>query len=232
MPTPAPFSPFKLAVTGLYILAWPALIMFLSGDCRWREGWIFCAWFTAMSFANTAWLYLKDPALLAERYRRPGTGGQSGRDFVTVAFIMLGFLSWLVLLPLDARRFHWSPPAPLGVEVAGAVLLAPAWFFLFRAFADNTYASGLVRIQKEREHRLVSTGVYAIVRHPMYLGAVLMFVGGALLTGAAAALGVAVANTLILVVRIGDEERLLGRDLPGYDAYRQKVRYRLLPYLW
>jgi protein-S-isoprenylcysteine O-methyltransferase Ste14 len=185
-----------------------------------------------MCVSIIAWLYRNDPALLAERYRRPGTGGQSRRDQIIVYIVMLGFLAWIVLMPLDARRFHWTPPLPLAAKLVGGALLGVSWFFLFRACTDNPFASALVRIQSERAHRVISTGVYGLVRHPMYLGGLLMFIGGPLLTGAASALAAAVVMSPLLVMRIIDEERLLAAKLPGYDDYRGGVRYRLLPFVW
>jgi protein-S-isoprenylcysteine O-methyltransferase Ste14 len=232
MPTPTRASSLKLILTTLSLVLWPALILFLAGDWRWPEGWIFGGWFLAMCFSTIAWLYRKDPALLAERYRRPGTGGQSRRDQIIVYLVMLGFIAWIVLMPLDARCFHWTPPLPLAVKVIGGALLAASWFFLFRSLTDNPFASALVRIQSERGHRVVSTGVYRLVRHPMYLGGLLMFVGGPLVTGAASALATALALSPLLVVRIIEEESLLAAELPGYDDYRGRVHYRLIPFVW
>jgi protein-S-isoprenylcysteine O-methyltransferase Ste14 len=232
MTAPVRVSPFALFLTALYLLAWPALVFVLAGNWRWPEGWMFGVWFLGMCASTLGWLYRHDPSLLAERYRRPGTGGQSRRDLIIVVLLILGFVLWIVLMPLDAVRFHWTPPQPDAVKAAGLVLLAAAWFLLFRALTDNTYASPLARIQRERGHHVVSTGVYALVRHPMYLGAILMFVGGPLLTGAASALLLAAALSILIAVRIGGEESLLVRELPGYDAYRHRVRYRLLPFVW
>ena len=225
-------SPFRLLSTVLYLLIWPVTMLFLSGDWGWIEGWIFGGWFVSVSAAAIAWLYLKDPALLAERYRRPGTGAQSPPDRVIVALLVIGFMGWVVLMPLDGRRLHWTPALPPAVRIVGGALLALAWFFLFRSFTDNTYLSPLVRVQTERKQRVVSTGVYGFVRHPMYLGASLMFVGGSLLTGAATALALAIALVALLAVRITVEEKLLARELEGYDEYRRRVRYRLLPLVW
>src|SRR5262245_47060846 len=228
---PVPSLP-KVILATLSLAVWPALILLIAGDWRWPEGWVFGGWFLAMCISTIAWLYRNDPALLAERSRRPGSGGQSRRDQVIVYLVMLGFLAWIALMPLDARRFHWTPPLPLAVQVIGGALLLVPWFFLFRAVVDNPYASALVRIQSERGHRVVSTGVYGLVRHPMYLGGILMFVGGPLLTGAAWALAAAAVLSPLLVVRIAEEERLLAAELPGYDDYRRRVRYRLVPFLW
>ena len=111
MPTPP--SPLKLILSTLSFLLWPALILFLAGDWRWPEGWIFGGWFLAMCVSIIAWLYRHDPALLAERYRRPGTGGQSRRDTLIVYLMMLGFIAWMVLMPLDAGLGS-SPDRGLG----------------------------------------------------------------------------------------------------------------------
>lgn len=225
-------SPFKLAAAALYIVAWPALLFVVAGDAHWLEAWIFTAWFLTLCATVVAWLYLNDPALLAERYRQPGSGGQKGDDRVVVYAIAVGFASWIVVMPLDARRFGWTPPLPVGVKVAGGGLLLASAFLLFRSFRDNTFLSPLVRIQNERLQRVVTTGVYGFVRHPMYLGAALMFVGAPLLLGSAVGVLVAAAMTLLLAFRIGSEERLLVAELDGYAEYREKVRYRLLPFVW
>jgi protein-S-isoprenylcysteine O-methyltransferase Ste14 len=230
--TADPVSPLKLAGAGLYIAAWPALVFVVAGDWRWLEAWLFAGWFLVLCATVIVWLYLKDPALLAERYRRPGTGGQKRRDQVIVYAIAVGFASWIVLMPLDARRIRWTPPPPAGLKAAGGTLLVASALLLFRSFRDNTFLSPLVRIQTEREQRVVSTGVYGFVRHPMYLGAVLMFVGTPLLLGSAAGLLLGAAMTLLLAFRIAGEERALADELEGYAEYRQKVRYRLLPFIW
>ena len=127
-------------------------------------------------------------------------------------------------------RVDPGPP----VALPRAVGLAPGRLALlfFRAFRDNTFLSPLVRVQSERRQRVVSTGVYAFVRHPMYLGAVLMFVGAPILLGSALGLVVAAAMTALLAGRILIEERVLVRELDGYAEYRETVRYRLIPFLW
>ena len=225
-------SPLKVILTALNLVVWPALVLLLGGDWRWPEGWMFAGWFLAMCLSTLIWLYRHDPALLAERFRRPGSGGQDRGDAILLYLVIVGFVAWIVLMPLDARRFRWTPPPPLPVEVAGGVLLAVSWLLFFRAFVENTFLSPLVRVQTERQHHVVSTGVYGWVRHPMYLGAILMFVGGPLVTGAASALAVGVALSPLLAVRAVREETLLARELSGYDDYRRRVRYRLLPFVW
>jgi protein-S-isoprenylcysteine O-methyltransferase Ste14 len=211
---------------------WPTLQLWLSGDWRWVEGWVFAIWFVALCTASIGWLYRKDPALLAERYRRPGGGGQSRGDELIVYGLLLGFIAWIALPPLDARRFGWTPRLPPWIEASGGALLLAAAFFFFRSFTDNPYLSPLVRVQTERRHQVVSTGVYGVVRHPMYLGASLMFVGGPLLLGSAYGVLLGLALVLLLVLRTAGEEKVLARELEGYEAYRARVRYRLLPRVW
>jgi len=228
----------KAIITGLMltaalvgILGFAALLLWLSGDWRWAEGWIFDAWWVSFIAATLLWLYYKDPALLAERMRLPGTGGESRADMAILIGIKVGFLAWIVLSALDVR-FGWMPRLPLWCEVCGGILLFGGNFPVLRAFADNTYASQLVRIQSERGQHVIDTGVYGFVRHPMYLGASLWFVGGALLLGSVCGLLVGLATVGLIILRIFGEEKLLARDLEGYQAYREKVRYRLVPRVW
>ena len=227
-----PVTRTRLFATAAYVLVWPVLQLWLSADWWWVEGWLFGLWFLAVCAACIAWLYRRDPALLAERYRRPGTGGQSRADEFIVYVLLFGFMAWIVLPPLDAHRFGWTPRMPAWVEGSGAVLLLGAAFFLFRSFSDNPFLSPLVRVQPERRQRVVSTGVYGLVRHPMYLGASLMFVGGPALLGSAWGLLLGLGLVLLLIVRIVGEEKLLARELNSYESYRANVRYRLLPYIW
>jgi len=224
----------RVAASALYVIVWPALLLVLGGDARWLEGWLFSGWLVGVYATVTVWMHVNDPALMAERRRSasksPGRAEQQDRRLVLLLF--LGFVVWIVLMPLDARRFGWAPPLPWPVRASGAAVLLLSAFFLFRAFHDNTFLSGVTRVQSERKQHVVTTGVYAFVRHPMYLGMVLMFTGAPLLLGSGAGLVVAAALTLLLAFRITREERLLGDELEGYEDYRRQVRYRLVPRVW
>jgi protein-S-isoprenylcysteine O-methyltransferase Ste14 len=232
MPPPNAVSASKLAGAGLYVAALPAVMFLLAGDARWIEGWLFAAWFIGVCALQIVWLYRKDPALLAERFRRPGSGGQGQWDRIWVYLMQLSFTAWFVIMPLDARRFGWTPPFAVWVRVVGSALLLASSVLTFRAFRDNTFLSALVRIQTERKQRVVSTGVYGFVRHPLYLGAVFLFIGAPLLLSSMVGLATAGLMIVLLAVRIPREERLLTNELEGYAEYRRKVRYRLLPFLW
>jgi protein-S-isoprenylcysteine O-methyltransferase Ste14 len=222
----------KVVFAFLYILIFPALLLLLSGDLFWPAGWIFSVWFILLCFSTILYLYRKDPALLEERFRKPGTGKQEGWDRPVVMGLVIGFATWIVIMPLDARRFGWSPAFPLWLNVLGGAGLAGSFFLFFRSYTDNTFLSPLVRVQEDRSQRVVSTGVYGFVRHPMYLGGILMFAGAPLLLGSYYGLLAGLALTLLLMARIRGEEAMLARELEGYREYMQKVRYRLVPLLW
>jgi protein-S-isoprenylcysteine O-methyltransferase Ste14 len=222
----------KIIFAVVYILIFPILILFLSGDWFWVEGWIFDVWFLVMCFTVIAYLYRNDPALLTERYKKPGTANQKGWDRYFIYGLVVGFFAWIVIMPLDAKRFSWTSAFPVWLQAAGGILLILSFFLFFRSYKDNTFLSPLVRIQKERKHKVVSTGVYSFVRHPMYLGAALLFVGTPLLLSSVFGLIVGFLMILLLAARIVGEEKMLVSELEGYSEYRKKVRYRLLPYIW
>jgi protein-S-isoprenylcysteine O-methyltransferase Ste14 len=135
-------------------------------------------------------------------------------------------------MPLDAKRFGWSPAFPPWLNILGGPLLVGSFFLFFRSYTDNTFLSPLVRIQEDRMQRVVSTGVYGFVRHPMYLGAILMFVGAPLLLGSLYGIPAGIALIILLMARILGEEAMLIRDLEGYREYTRNVRYRLFPFIW
>ncbi len=222
-------------IIGLQLVAAAAfflgLVLWLSGDWHWVEGWIFGVWWVSFAAFVLLWLRYRDPALFAERFRLPGSGGESRSDLAILIGLKVCGLAWLVVPALDVR-FGWTPRLPLWSEVCGGILLLVGSFPFFRAFTDNTFASQLVRIQSERGQHVIDTGVYGVVRHPMYLGASLAFIGGALLRGSVSGLLLSLPMVGLIVVRIFGEEKLLARDLEGYRAYREKVWYRLMPHVW
>ena len=225
------FSRLILVAAPVGALGLAALMLWLSGNWRWVEGWIFGVWWLSFMATLVLWLHYKDPALLAERLRMPGSGGESRTDMAILIVMKVCFLASIIVPALD-MRFVWTPRLPLWSEVCGGILLLGGSFFMLRALADNTYASQLVRIQTERGQHVIDTGVYGFVRHPMYLGGSLMFVGGPLLLGSVCGLLAGLAAVGFLILRIFGEEKLLASDLEGYRAYCEKVRYRLIPHFW
>lgn len=214
------------------ILIFPVVILFLSGNWLWLEGWIFSFWFDVMVLSNMIYLYLHDPALLAERSKAPGSDNQKKWDkyLLTGAYLMA--LVWFIIMPLDAKRFGWSPYFPVWLEVLGGVALLPSLYLIYRATVENTFLSTLVRIQTERKQQVISTGVYGFVRHPLYLGCLLMLLGAPLLLGSIYGLIIGLIALIVLVGRIIGEEKMLVNELEGYEDYKQKVKYRLVPLVW
>lgn len=213
-------------------IIFPGAILLLAGDWRWVEGWLFSLWFVAMLLSNIIYLYRNDPDLLAERSKMPGGDNQKSWDKILLSLIYVVAIVWLVILPLDAKRFGWSPEFPVWLKVIGGIALLPALYFIFRATAENTFLSTRVRIQSERKQRVISTGVYGIVRHPLYLGCMLMMLGAPLLVGSLWGLIITVLGMGILVGRIVGEEKMLNEELEGYPEYKTQVKYRLIPFIW
>jgi protein-S-isoprenylcysteine O-methyltransferase Ste14 len=214
-----------------FVLGFPILLLLLSGDGRWVEGWIFIIWHISLTLSCLRYLYRYDPELLVERFRKPGKSPKKRRQPSRYALPIL-FWTWIVIIPLDAKRLGWSPDFPLWMQSLGGLALVPAFFFCYRSFTDNTFLSPLVRIQSERKQHVISTGVYRFVRHPMYLSAICLLLGTPILLGSVLGILLGVIGSLVLVGRIIGEEKMLLKELEGYHAYTQKVRYKLIPFIW
>lgn len=228
--TTVPLS--KMVGSLLYLLLLPAILFVLAGDWRWPEGWTFSVIFTLMCFATLIYLYFYDPELLKERYGSPFQESQKRWDKVLLSLFLFECIVWFAIMPLDARRFHWSPEFPLWARFAGAILLILSSVFLFEALRENTFAAPVVKMQKERGQKVISTGLYAIVRHPMYTGATLLFVAAPLLLGSLYGLTIGFVLTLTIAVRSVGEEAMLKQELEGYREYMKKVKWRLIPFVF
>ncbi|MGZ3322898.1 MAG: methyltransferase family protein, partial [Xanthobacteraceae bacterium] len=152
-------------------------------------------------------------------------------DKVFMATVFVLWTGWLVLMALDAVRFGWSQ-MPVWAQALGAVLIALCMYVACLTFRENSYAAPVVKIARERGHRVVSSGLYAYVRHPMYAGALLFFIGTPLLLGSWFGLAAAPMLVVVLAARAVMEERMLAEELPGYRDYATRVRYRLVPGVW
>jgi protein-S-isoprenylcysteine O-methyltransferase Ste14 len=215
-----------------YLFLFPAILFLLSGDWNWTEGWIFTIWFLSISIIAIIYLHYKDPALLKERFQKPGAANQKRWDKYFVFLLNIVVLTWLVIMPLDAKRFLWTTNFPFEIKIAGFIFLILAFFFLLRSYTDNSFVSPLIRIQEERKQKVVSTGVYGFVRHPMYLGGILWILGTPMLLGSLYGLLVGFLLTLMIIGRIFGEEKMLVRELEGYNEYMKKIKWRLLPFIF
>ncbi len=217
-------------IAGMFVVFGVALFV-AAGTVRWAAGWIFLALFFGFTVALSGWLLDHDPALLVERQTGIGKPDQKTWDKAFFGIAAALFVSWLVLIPLDAVRFGWSH-VPAWLQAAGAGLLSGSFYFFFLTFRENAYLSPAVRVQAERGQTVVSTGPYAVVRHPMY-GTVIIFVAGAtLLMGSWYGFVPGVLVVVATAVRAVAEERTLRRELAGYAEYMTRVKYRLIPYVW
>ncbi len=214
---------------GTYLVFGLALFL-AAGTVAWLSGWVFLILFLGFTIGVTQWLLRHNPELLKERMTGIGKPNQPIWDKVFFVAVEVCFLAWLVLMPLDAVRFHWSQ-MPGWLQVVGAVLLLCSFYLFFLTFRENPYLSPAVRLQTERGQRVISTGPYHYVRHPLYAGVIPFVVGTTFLLGSWYGL-----LGLILVVGIAfraiQEERMLQQELPGYDAYMARVKYRFIPYVW
>lgn len=208
-----------------------ALPLFLAaGTIAWPAGWIFLVLYFSFALAITLWLFRYNPSLLKERMTvtRPD---QKAWDKVWLVLMYVILIIWLVLMPLDAVRFHWSQ-MPLFLQVAGTIILLCSFFLFFITFRENSYLSPMVRVQRDRGQTVVSTGPYHYVRHPMYAAALLFLLGTTLLLGSWYGLLWGLILVGMIAGRAILEERTLQKELEGYDAYMAQVKYRLIPYIW
>ncbi len=214
---------------GSFLLVLAVGLFLPAGDIRWAKGWLFLLVFLGLMAAAIAYLWRTNPDIFVARGRiRPGT---KRWDKVLVLFLLLSFLSIFPVAGLDAGRFHWSG-VPLGLVVLGYVLLCWGFSLSTWVYRVNKFAEPTVRIQTERGHKVIDTGPYTIVRHPLYSGALLMYAGTPLALGSFWAVIPAAVCALTLVVRTVLEDRTLREELEGYKEYTGRVHYRLIPGIW
>jgi protein-S-isoprenylcysteine O-methyltransferase Ste14 len=222
----------KMIVQSLVFAIVVGLLLFLpAGTLAWPQAWAFMALFIACSEATGLWLRKTDPALLAARMKSPLSAEQRPRDRAIITAILAGLCAWVVFMALDARRFGWSY-TPLWAQVLGAALILWAFYGWAGVLKANSFAAVTVQLQQERGQTVISTGPYAVVRHPMYAYALLFMIGVPLLLGSLwGLLGLALFIPL-LAARLLGEEAMLRDGLSGYREYAAKVRWRLVPGVW
>lgn len=209
-------------VVFMLLLFWPA------GTLDYWQGWAFLGVFAVVSLVPTLYLGRVDPATVERRmHAEPAAESRPVQKAVVVG-IVVSFGAMLVVSALD-RRFGWST-VPAAVCVLGLVMVAVGLGMSMLVVIQNRYAAANIVVEKDQP--LVTTGLYGIVRHPMYSGSVVMMIGMPLALGSYWALLVTVAALLLLVIRIVDEEKMLAQELAGYRDYMQKVHYRLVPLAW
>ena len=206
-----------------------ALVLFLpAGDIRWWKGWLFVLVFLVLMIAQTCYLWFGNAAVLAARSKV--WAGTKAWDKVLIRLVRLSLIAIFVVAALDCR-YHWS--------VAPLYLIAPGYVLLVFGVAMSTWAQGVnkfaelgVRIQTERRQKVVDTGPYAFLRHPLYLGAFFLYGSIPLTLGSNWALIPAAVAALVCLVRTEWEDRSLRQELDLYKEYASRVRFRLIPGVW
>ena len=212
----------------LWVVGLGALLLLPAGTLRWPAAWAYLAATAALGLTGGLWLARVDPGLLEERMRPMMQEGQPAADKTFMLVFGFAALAWFVIIGLD-HRWH-GRTLPLALEAAGFLLFLAACLLMLRVIRENTFAAPVVKVQAH--HRVISSGPYAFVRHPMYSGIMLFFFGVPLLLGSWWGVAIAPVFAVLFAIRARIEERALVEGLPDYADYAERVRYRLVPGLW
>jgi len=216
-----------LSLSGLAVVM--ALLLFIpAGTVSYWHAWVYLSIFIGASLLITRDLIRRDPALLERRMSAGPFAEKRAAEKVIMSFTSLGFIAVLVVPALD-HRFHWST-VPIAVVVVGDLFVTIGLYFTYLVYRENPFSSATIEIAEDQ--RVVSTGPYAIIRHPMYASGILYMVGTPLALGSYWGLVPLAAVAPFLMWRLFDEERLLAAKLPGYAEYQHRVRHRLVPFVW
>ena len=217
--------------SAVWLVFMAALLFVPAGRLDWSGGWIFLAAFAISAVALGGWLAHHDPALLRARMGPLVQRGQKAWDKAFMITFLVLWHAWLVLMALDAGRWRWST-VPAWLQAVGAIGFVLCMILCYFTFRANSYAAPVVRIQRERGQQVISSGPYRYVRHPMYGGALCLFVGAPLMLGSWLGLATAPLLVVLLATRAVLEERTLAEELEGYRDYAARVRYRFVPLVW
>ncbi|HYL62317.1 MAG TPA: isoprenylcysteine carboxylmethyltransferase family protein [Candidatus Methylomirabilis sp.] len=199
---------------------------------NWWRAWVVVAVALLGTIGSLVSLSRASTGLLEERLKLPVQKGQPVADRFVLILLFATYFGLLVFIPLDVFRLHlMSKPGTIASRL-GLVLFLVGFWIAHRSLRENAFAAPVIKHQEERKHAVVDTGVYSILRHPMYLGGVILVVGLPLWLESYAGALLAAVPMAVLAARILIEERFLRRELAGYEAYTQKVRFRLIPYVW
>lgn len=206
-----------------------ALLMLPAGTLYWPRAWIFLA---VVAAACTLSVFALPEDLLNERYKAPVQHGQPLADRIVLIAFVASFAAAVILIPIDVFHLHLMRPPPGLLSLFGLALFAAGWWLIAAALRANAFAAPVVKLQEERGQRVIDTGPYAVVRHPMYSSVVPLLLGMALWFGSYAAAIAAIVPAALIAVRVVFEEKFLRRELPGYEQYATRTRFRLIPFVW
>ena len=221
----------RLVLQSIVLFALIAAALFISaGTARWVEGWLFFGLFLVFFESVSLWLFRVNPSLANERMKLGGSNQQRW-DRILFPVMFISPLAWLVVSSLDAVRFRWSH-VPFQLQIIGGVLLLFSFSLFFLTFRENSYLSPLARVQRDRGQKVISTGPYAVVRHPMYAAFIPFMIGTPLMLGSWLGVAFGILFMTLPARRAVLEERMLLQNLEGYAEYMKRVKYRLIPHVW
>ncbi|HTO67128.1 MAG TPA: isoprenylcysteine carboxylmethyltransferase family protein [Bradyrhizobium sp.] len=223
-------SLYRRSFIGLLVLfvVMASLLFAGAGTFRYWQAWSFLAIYFAAACAMTVYLIRNDPALAARRMSGGPWAEREPAQRIIMSLASVGFIG-LILVPAIDHRLAWSSLA-LDAVLIGDGLVLLGWLGIFFVFRENSFSSATIEVSANQ--RVISTGPYAFIRHPMYAAGLVMLFGIPIALGSAWGVLVVVAIVPALVWRLVNEEHFLARNLPGYRAYRDRVRYRLVPLIW
>ena len=211
------------------LVALLAVFLFLPGwSFNYWQAWVFLIVFAISVFLITLFFLKKDPRLIQSRLKAGPVAEQQKSQKIIQAVASIFFILPFITASID-HRLGWSK-VPTWAVLLGDVLVALGLYIVFLVFRENTFTSATVEVQDEQ--KVISTGPYAVIRHPMYSGAFIMLMGIPLALGSWPALIFVFLLFAAIVWRLLEEEKFLAKNLPGYTSYREKVRYRLIPFIW
>jgi protein-S-isoprenylcysteine O-methyltransferase Ste14 len=219
----------KMVAAGVIGLAVFCLLLFVpAGTLNYWQAWVFLAVFAVSTWVPGIYLMRTNPAALQRRMRAGPTAETRVVQKIIISVSLLSMIAMVVLSALD-HRFGWSA-VPAVVSLIGDVLVVLGLGVAMLVVVQNSHAAAAIRV--EADQKLVSTGLYGLVRHPMYVGNLIMMVGIPLALGSYWGLVIVILGVIVLALRIRDEEQMLEQQLAGYREYTQHVHYRLVPYVW
>ena len=211
-------------------IVWGAVLLFSAGTLHWPSAWIYIIGSLSLALFSSHLLHRNAPDIAAERARGPFQKGQTLSDRVMLIIMISINAASLIVVGLD-KRFGWSD-VPVWTQIAGGVSISITAYATYRVALENRFAALVVKIQKDRGQKVIDTGPYQYVRHPMYSGLIFRIIGTPLLLGSWWGLCLSSVAIIIVVVRIFLEEKTLSTGLEGYDRYIERVPYRLIPLVW
>lgn len=209
-----------------------AIFILIGGNLKWVNGWIFVVFMIVQITFSTIYLSRKKPELFKERLSGFSKENQKKWDKFLLAFYILSIMLWLFIMPLDSQRLHFTKPFGIYVNILGFAFMVTSFVLVLLSLVQNPFASHTVRIQEDRGQKVINTGLYSFVRHPLYFGSIFWHFGVPLFLNSSIGLILGIFLTLIFVMRIIGEEKMLTEELDGYVEYKNKVRYRLIPFIW